>query len=386
MCGIVGWIDAAGVDPDLLSPALERLASRGPDGQGRWIGSGRRVVLGHRRLAILDTTARGAQPSVAADGSSAFIHNGEIYNFRDLRRELEGAGERFLSEGDAEVAHRILRRDGRAGLERLDGMFALAPWEERPGRLLLARDRIGIKPLYYALLPRGIAFASQPSAPFSGCPGWPRVSIPTPCPTSSPTATCLSTGASLRVSASSRRRTRSITKSRPAAWRSLRSGGWSADPFETTRKSCGRGWTVPSRLTWSPTFRWAPSCRGGSTRPSWRRALVRRSVFRRSRWPTATAIWTICISRVDRWSHTGVATTDVAFVASVLPTLLGLRHLIGAMAAHDLREDRRVHTATHADRRQRSRSRPGADVQPYPGRSVPTGARGSFTIAMRMSM
>ncbi len=164
MCGIVGWIDAEGVDPELLNPALEQLASRGPDGQGRWIGSGRRVVLGHRRLAILDTTARGAQPSVAADGLSAFVHNGEIYNFRDLRRELEGEGERFLSEGDAEVAHRILRRDGRAGLDRLEGMFALAVWEERPGRLLLARDRIGIKPLYYALLPRGLAFASQPSA------------------------------------------------------------------------------------------------------------------------------------------------------------------------------------------------------------------------------
>ncbi|MGE5276995.1 MAG: asparagine synthase (glutamine-hydrolyzing) [Acidobacteriota bacterium] len=164
MCGIAGWIDADGIDPDRFDRAVEALARRGPDGRGCWIGRGRRVALGHRRLAILDTTVRGEEPSVAPDGLSAFVHNGEIYNFRALRRELESEGERFVSESDGEVAHRLLRREGAAGLVRLEGMFALACWEESTGRLLLARDRIGIKPLYYALLPRGLAFASQPSA------------------------------------------------------------------------------------------------------------------------------------------------------------------------------------------------------------------------------
>jgi asparagine synthase (glutamine-hydrolysing) len=127
-----------------------------------WTGAYRRVILGHQRLAILDTTERGEEPSLAPDERSAFLHNGEIYNFRALRRELEEVGEVFVSESDGEVAHRLLRRQGPTGLERLEGMFALAFWEEQPGRLLLARDRIGIKPLYYARLGRGLAFASQP--------------------------------------------------------------------------------------------------------------------------------------------------------------------------------------------------------------------------------
>jgi asparagine synthase (glutamine-hydrolysing) len=164
MCGISGWVDSGGIDPERFGRALEALASRGPDGQAHWIGRDLCVVLGHRRLAILDTSVRGIEPSVAPDGLSAFVHNGEIYNFRQLRRQLEARGERFVSESDGEVAHRLLRREGLAGLDRLDGMFALAFWEESAGRLLLARDRIGIKPLYYARLPRGLAFASQASA------------------------------------------------------------------------------------------------------------------------------------------------------------------------------------------------------------------------------
>jgi len=122
------------------------------------------VILGHQRLAILDTTERGEEPSLAADGCSAFLHNGEIYNFRALRAELEGAGQVFVSESDGEVAHRLLRLRGPASLPRLEGMFALGFWEEHPGRLLLARDPIGIKPLYYARLGHGLAFASQPKA------------------------------------------------------------------------------------------------------------------------------------------------------------------------------------------------------------------------------
>lgn len=164
MCGIAGWIDSGGIDPAAMDRALESLNRRGPDGSGTWVDPNRTVILGHRRLAILDPTIRGEEPSVDPDGKSAFIHNGEIYNFRRLRADLESRGEAFRSESDGEVAHRLLRLEGPAGLARIEGMFALALWNEQTRTLLLARDRIGIKPLYYATLPAGFAFASEPKA------------------------------------------------------------------------------------------------------------------------------------------------------------------------------------------------------------------------------
>jgi asparagine synthase (glutamine-hydrolysing) len=164
MCGIAGWVDSAGIDPAVMERALATLNRRGPDGSGVWMSPDRRVVLGHRRLAILDPSVRGEEPSVAPDRRSAFIHNGELYNFRDLRRDLESLGEVFVSESDGEAAHRLLRRDGPASLARIEGMFALALWNEDDRTLLLARDRIGIKPLYYVSLPAGFAFASEPKA------------------------------------------------------------------------------------------------------------------------------------------------------------------------------------------------------------------------------
>lgn len=164
MCGIVGWISRDALPPGAIDGALRALEARGPDSGGQWRSPGGRVVLGHRRLAILDPSERGAQPFVAPDGASVFLHGGEVYNFRELRRGLEAEGEGFASSSDGEVAHRVLSREGPAGLERLEGMFALAFWDVRERRLLLARDRFGIKPLYYAELPGGIAFASQPKA------------------------------------------------------------------------------------------------------------------------------------------------------------------------------------------------------------------------------
>src|SRR5450756_2540035 len=164
MCGIAGWIDSAGVDPAVMDRALATLRRRGPEGRGAWMSPDRSVILGHRRLAILDPSVRGEEPSVAPDGRSAFIHNGELYNFRDLRRDLESRGEVFVSESDGEVAHRLLRRDGPGSLDRIEGMFALALWNETDRTLLLARDRIGIKPLYYVSLSSGLAFASEPKA------------------------------------------------------------------------------------------------------------------------------------------------------------------------------------------------------------------------------
>ncbi len=164
MCGIAGWIDSAGIDPAVLGRALATLNRRGPDGSGTWTSTDRRVILGHRRLAILDPSFRGEEPSVSPDGQSAFVHNGEIYNFRALRECLESRGETFVSESDGEVAHRLLRQDGPEALGRIEGMFALALWNGTERTLLLARDRIGIKPLYYAVLPGGFAFASEPKA------------------------------------------------------------------------------------------------------------------------------------------------------------------------------------------------------------------------------
>ncbi len=164
MCGIAGCIDREGVDPAALDRALAALNRRGPDGSGTWTSPDRTVILGHRRLAILDPSFRGEEPSVSPDGRSAFIHNGEIYNFRSLREDLEFRGEVFVSESDGEVAHRLLRKEGPDAVGRLEGMFALALWNEGERTLLLARDRIGIKPLYYAPLPGGLAFASEPKA------------------------------------------------------------------------------------------------------------------------------------------------------------------------------------------------------------------------------
>ena len=165
MCGIIGWICPERVDPRAVDRALATLNRRGPDGSGIWLSPNGRAVLGHRRLAILDPSERGEEPSVHPDGLSAFIHNGEVYNFRDLRSDLESRGERFVSQSDGEVVHRLLRLDGADGLSRIEGMFALALWNERDRRLLLSRDRIGIKPLYYASLPGGgFAFASEPKA------------------------------------------------------------------------------------------------------------------------------------------------------------------------------------------------------------------------------
>lgn len=164
MCGIVGWVGREAIDPHAIDRALETLHRRGPDGAGQWRSADATAILGHRRLAILDPSVRGEEPSLAPDQTSAFIHNGEIYNFREIREGLEKRGERFVSESDGEVAHRLLRLQGPEALARLEGMFVLALWDETAGRLLLARDRLGIKPLYYLQAGGGIAFASEPKA------------------------------------------------------------------------------------------------------------------------------------------------------------------------------------------------------------------------------
>jgi len=165
MCGIAGHIGKE-PRPGALSRMLAGIAHRGPDGEGEWRGeSGAwRVSLGHRRLAIIDLTD-GAQPMGNADDSLIITYNGEVYNFLELRPVLERQGHRFKNKSDTEVIVHHFERHGEAGLRDLNGMFAFAIWDARSRRLVLARDRMGIKPLYYAALPDGgIVFASELAA------------------------------------------------------------------------------------------------------------------------------------------------------------------------------------------------------------------------------
>jgi asparagine synthase (glutamine-hydrolysing) len=153
MCGIAGII-GPGASAQLARNMAQRLAHRGPDGDGVWSQPG--VALSHRRLAIQDLTEAGSQPMVF--GSQVLTYNGELYNHERLRATMPGP---WASSGDTEVLLRLLATEGSACLSRVVGMFAFASWDTAASRLLLARDRLGIKPLYYRLLPDGIAFASE---------------------------------------------------------------------------------------------------------------------------------------------------------------------------------------------------------------------------------
>ncbi len=162
MCGILGWIDPALTDREaaarMAEPALTALRNRGPDDQRLECGPG--WLLGHTRLAIIDISRRSSQPMTVGQGIW-LVYNGEIYNFRELRAELEDLGCRFESEGDAEVVLQALRHWGIGCLERLRGMFAIALVDVERRELLLARDRYGVKPLAYEVEAAGIRFASD---------------------------------------------------------------------------------------------------------------------------------------------------------------------------------------------------------------------------------
>ena len=159
MCGIAGTTDG---DGGFLGEACRRLAHRGPDGQGVWRDAAAGFGLAHTRLAVIDLSDAAAQPMTSEDGRFVLSYNGEVYNFRELRTELAAQGESFRSQSDTEVVLTLLRREGTAGLARLIGMFAIALWDRTERRLLLARDRLGIKPLVYApLAGGGLAFASE---------------------------------------------------------------------------------------------------------------------------------------------------------------------------------------------------------------------------------
>jgi asparagine synthase (glutamine-hydrolysing) len=162
MCGIAGWWDRDGAPSPAaaLGAMLDALAHRGPDDRGTWRAGP--ISLGHVRLTILDMSARAHQPFVTADGDGVLTYNGEVYNFPELRRELEGEGVCFTSTGDSEVVLHALHRWGpEAALPRLNGMFAFAYFDRRSHTLWLARDRLGIKPLYVAETGRQLLFASE---------------------------------------------------------------------------------------------------------------------------------------------------------------------------------------------------------------------------------
>ena len=193
MCGITGLVSLQGapIDPAVLQRMTDRQAHRGPDGEGFLLGwdgedgfahklvphtqqwDGRapvRLALGHRRLAILDLSDRGLQPMSVGDGTCWIVFNGEIYNHRELRSELETRGYSFGTRTDTEVLLQAYRQWGEDCLSRLQGMYAFAIWDGASGRLFAARDRLGIKPFYYAT-PGGVfAFASEMKA-LLACPG-----------------------------------------------------------------------------------------------------------------------------------------------------------------------------------------------------------------------
>jgi asparagine synthase (glutamine-hydrolysing) len=161
MCGIAGVLYADSdrpVDRAILQAMGDSLAHRGPDAEGFWIEPGFGMV--HRRLSIIDL-AGGDQPIGNEDGSVRVVYNGEIYNYRELREELERAGHRFRTRSDTEVIVHLYEDVGDAFVERLRGMFAIALWDVRRRRLLLARDRVGIKPLYVYRDSEKLIFASE---------------------------------------------------------------------------------------------------------------------------------------------------------------------------------------------------------------------------------
>ncbi len=167
MCGICGSYAYGSRDaPDIgaLRGMRDAMAVRGPDAYGEWMDESGRAWLGHRRLAIIDLSERGAQPMTNAAGKIAITFNGEIYNYRALRHELEAKGHTFRSESDTEVLIEAYWAYGPAFVSRLRGMFAFALWDAGREQLLLARDPYGIKPLYYADRARQFLFASSVKA------------------------------------------------------------------------------------------------------------------------------------------------------------------------------------------------------------------------------
>ena len=155
-------LEGGGVSPQTLKAMTDAIRHRGPDGEGQWIDG--RIGLGHRRLAIIDLSDGGKQPMQTADGRFIISYNGELYNYREIQTELRSKGYRFQSKSDTEVMLYALAEWGMAALNRFNGMFAFALWDRETRRLTLARDRYGIKPLYFTNTKDSFLFASEAKA------------------------------------------------------------------------------------------------------------------------------------------------------------------------------------------------------------------------------
>ena len=164
MCGLCGELmfNASMPDAGVIERMKEKLQKRGPDSAGAYIKSP--MALGHRRLAIIDLSEKAAQPMVDEKSAVALVFNGTIYNYPELRKELQALGHSFKSTGDTEVILRSYIEWGENSVARLQGMFAFAIWDDKKQRLLMARDRSGIKPLYFSQTPQRLLFASNTQA------------------------------------------------------------------------------------------------------------------------------------------------------------------------------------------------------------------------------
>jgi asparagine synthase (glutamine-hydrolysing) len=164
MCGIAGFfaLDGRPASPAVLQSMTDAVAHRGPDGEAIYVDGA--VGLGHRRLAIIDLSAAASQPMTSADGRYVITYNGELYNFPELRGELERLGSRFQSRSDTEVVLNAYAQWGAKALDRFNGMFAFAIWDRQDRQLFVARDRYGIKPLYYAWSGQTFIFGSEVKA------------------------------------------------------------------------------------------------------------------------------------------------------------------------------------------------------------------------------
>ncbi|HHH76450.1 MAG TPA: asparagine synthase (glutamine-hydrolyzing), partial [Phycisphaerae bacterium] len=161
MCGICGIVDFAGSASDhkrRLAPMVQTLEHRGPDDSGIWAED--RAAIGHARLSIIDLDT-GAQPLCNEDRTVWIAYNGEIYNFRELHKQLESKGHHFRTRSDTEVIVHLYEQEGIGCVEKLSGMFAFALWDSKIGKMFLVRDRIGIKPLYYTITDGKLIFGSE---------------------------------------------------------------------------------------------------------------------------------------------------------------------------------------------------------------------------------
>lgn len=159
MCGIAGF--SGNFDGALLGQMNQVITHRGPDGEGQYFDAERGVGLAHRRLSIIELSELGHQPMWDRNREVAIVFNGEIFNFRELRSGLQAQGHTFVSQSDTEVLLNLYLRDGETMLAQLNGMFAFAIWDTRTRSLFLARDGVGVKPLYYSVTDRGFLFGSE---------------------------------------------------------------------------------------------------------------------------------------------------------------------------------------------------------------------------------